>query len=148
MKSSNAMATLTVNLVTLEKTAYSGTASGVTVPTSEGIITVLPGHEPTIGLIAPGALRIALPDGSHEQVILTKGFFEVRPEGEVVILADSADSFGEIDIESLRRSKEEAEERRKKSGPDASELEVAYLEEVLAREIARLDIAHRITRKP
>lgn len=134
---------LHIKVVTLEKTAYSGSIERVSIPTSQGIITVLAGHEPLIGLLAPGIMSATLPDGSKEQIILTTGFFEIKPESEIVIMADTADALGDIDIDAFRRSKDAALKSLEEDGADISELEVAHLEDVIAREIARIDVADR-----
>jgi len=133
---------LIIKVVTLEKTVYGGGATRISIPTSEGFITVLPEHEPLIGLLAPGVMLVTLRDGSQEKIIVTTGFFEVKPMSEIIILADTADAVGDIDVDAFKRSKDAAT-KALEEGVDINELEVAHLEDVIAREAARIDVADR-----
>ena len=53
------MATMHVELVSVEKALWSGEATAVFARTPEGELGVLPGHAPLLGALAPGfAVRI------------------------------------------------------------------------------------------
>lgn len=134
-----------IKLVTLEKTTYQGLVGQVTIPTYVGTITVLPGHQPLVGLLVPGTLVIKDGTTTHEFAITT-GFFEVVPGSRVRIMADTADHVAELSVEEIARAKARAEAELK--ADNLNDYEVAHLEDVLSREVSRLRIAeHYRTRR-
>ncbi len=52
------MASLTVNVVSPEKTVFSGEANGMVAPAWDGKVGILPGHAPMIALLGAGELSI------------------------------------------------------------------------------------------
>lgn len=55
---------LTVNLVAADHEVWSGEASLVVAKTTIGEIGIMTGHEPVLGVLAAGEVRITLEDGS------------------------------------------------------------------------------------
>jgi F-type H+-transporting ATPase subunit epsilon len=102
------MATMQVELVSVERPIWSGEASAVYARTTEGEIGVLPGHAPLLGALAPGWLvRIQQADGTEMKVAVHGGFLSVRSEG-VSVLAEMAESAEEIDVARARAALERA----------------------------------------
>jgi F-type H+-transporting ATPase subunit epsilon len=102
------MATMQVELVSVERPIWSGEASAVYARTTEGEIGVLPGHAPLLGALAPGWLvRIQQTDGTEMKVAVHGGFLSVRSEG-VSVLAEMAESAEEIDVARARAALERA----------------------------------------
>jgi len=86
------MATMQVELVSVEGPLWSGEATAVFARTIEGEIGILPGHAPLLGALAPGWLvRIQQADGVEQRVAVHGGFLSVRPDG-VSVLAEMAEN--------------------------------------------------------
>ena len=85
------MASMKVELVSIEKAIWSGEASAVYARTVSGELGILPGHTPLLGALAEGfPVRIDPVEGSSITVNVTAGFLSVRPDG-VSVLAESAE---------------------------------------------------------
>jgi len=96
------MATMQVELVSVERPLWSGEATAVFARTTEGEIGILPGHAPLLGALAPGWLvRIQQADGVEQRVAVHGGFLSVRPDG-VSVLAEQAENADEIDVARAR----------------------------------------------
>ena len=92
------MATMQVELVSVERPLWSGEATAVFARTTEGEIGILPGHSPLLGALAPGWLvRIQQADGVEQRVAVHGGFLSVRADG-VSVLAELAENAEEIDV--------------------------------------------------
>ena len=108
------MATLKVDLVTVERKLWSGEANIVLARTTEGELGVLPGHTPLLGQLAEGGVVTIRTDSGEDVVVAAHGgFLSVTDEG-VSILAEAAEIAGEIDVErardALRRANEAGDE--------------------------------------
>jgi F-type H+-transporting ATPase subunit epsilon len=100
---------LTVELVSPERTLFSGEATMVRARTvGGGDIAFLPGHAPFVGALATWTVEISLTDGSRELVAVHGGFIEVSHD-QVKILSDLAELASTIDVERARRALERAE---------------------------------------
>lgn len=84
------MADVTVELVSVERMLWKGSATIVTAQTTEGEIGVLPGHEPMLGqLLENGVVTIRPTEGKKLVAAVQGGFLSVSKE-KVTILADYA----------------------------------------------------------
>ena len=102
------MATMQVELVSVERPLWSGEATAVFARTIEGEIGILPGHSPLLGALAPGWLvRIQQADGVEQRVAVHGGFLSVRPDG-VSVLAELAENAEEIDVARAREALQRA----------------------------------------
>ncbi|MDP9167274.1 MAG: F0F1 ATP synthase subunit epsilon, partial [Actinomycetota bacterium] len=91
------MATLQVELVSVEASLWSGTATSVTARTTEGEIGILPGHTPLLGELAEGFTVTVHADGATDVVAAVHGgFLSVTPE-LVTVLAEVAELSETID---------------------------------------------------
>ena len=59
------MATMKVDVVSVEKSLYSGEAKFVVLPGEAGELGILPGHTPLISRIRPGVVKIVHEDNSR-----------------------------------------------------------------------------------
>ena len=85
------MASMKVELVSIEKAIWSGEATAVFARTVDGELGVLPGHTPLLGELAEGhPVRIDPVDGASITVNVEGGFLSVRKDG-VSILAEAAE---------------------------------------------------------
>ena len=109
--------TLHVELVSPEQVLYTGDASMVVARTSGGgDIAFLTGHTSFLGVLEPGVVRIIGDEGGELRVAVFGGFFEVNHD-RVSILSDAAELSTEIDVDAVRRLRDEAESILR-SGPD------------------------------
>ena len=95
-------------VVTPERIVFEGDAESISVMTSMGEITVLPHHVPLLALMKAGEMRVR--EGSNEELLATStGMFEVRQDGSVVVLADTAERIDELEISAIAEAKQRAE---------------------------------------
>ena len=107
------MATLHVDVVSVEENIFSGEASFVALPGEVGELGIYPRHTPLITRIKPGAVRILRADnGQEEFVFVAGGILEVQPNA-VTVLADTA-----IRGKDLDEAKKNAEEAMKNAKSD------------------------------
>jgi F-type H+-transporting ATPase subunit epsilon len=98
------MATMHVELVSVEKQLWSGEATAVFARTTEGELGILPGHAPLLGALAPGwVVRIDRENDTALRVAVHGGFLSVRKEG-VSVLAEVAESAEDIDAARAREA--------------------------------------------
>jgi F-type H+-transporting ATPase subunit epsilon len=86
--------TLQFDLVSPERRLASVTASEVQIPGTDGDMTAMEGHAPTITTLRPGVLRAVAADGVKAFVV-TGGFAEITATG-VTVLAERAVPVEEI----------------------------------------------------
>lgn len=91
--------TMQFDLVAPERRLASAKAREVRIPASEGDMTAMPGHAPTITTLRPGVLRYAGPEG-EDSFAVTGGFAEITDEG-VTVLAERALHVGDVTREVL-----------------------------------------------
>ena len=71
------MAYLQVTVVSATAEVWSGEASMVVAKTTEGEIGILAGHEPTLGVLSAGEVRITTADGQKVTARAEEGFLSV-----------------------------------------------------------------------
>jgi len=84
------MSSLTVTVVSATAEVWSGAASMVVARTTEGEIGILAGHEPTLGVLAAGEVRITTADGQKVTAKAEDGFLSVD-NNQVTIVAGLAE---------------------------------------------------------
>jgi F-type H+-transporting ATPase subunit epsilon len=131
------MPSIQVEIVTAERVVYTGEATEVVAPGSEGQLGILPHHAPLMTSLAPGEL-IVREERQETVMAVSGGFIEVRPD-RIIILADQAERAEEIDIERALAARKRAEERHGKPDFDATRTEAA-----LRRAVIRLQVAERL----
>lgn len=103
------MATMQVELVSVEKRLWSGEANAVYARTPEGGLGILPGHAPLLAALEPGwVVRIERAEGDDLSVAVHGGFLSVRADG-VSVLAETAETAEEIDAARAREALQRAE---------------------------------------
>lgn len=128
-------ALLHVKLITPEKIIFSGDVLYVIVPTTTGVITVLPSHAPLVSSIAKGELVIKTKDEEIHFAVFA-GVVDIRPRSVVNILVDRSERAEDIDVERAKeavvRAKKILEEKSHESDVDFSRFE-AMIEKELNR---------------
>jgi F-type H+-transporting ATPase subunit epsilon len=115
------VATLHVELVSVERLLWSGDATMVIARTTEGELGVLPGHAPLLGELAPGGTVRIQQEGGEELVFAVHGGFLSVTEDGVSVLAELAERSDEIDVGRA----EQALERARSAGEDDDEAAAA-----------------------
>lgn len=119
-----------VEVVTPERALVSGPTKAVVLATSIGSLTVLDGHTPLVGDVAPGEVRVEGEDGNVVHLAVHGGFVQVHTapgaargladEGDgpfpgmstrVTILTGIAELSSEIDVERAERARDAATDR-------------------------------------
>ena len=83
------MADLSVSVVSADTEVWSGTAKQVIARTTVGQIGILAGHEPVLGILAPGEVRITTDSGELITASADDGFLSVEHD-RVTIVARAA----------------------------------------------------------
>lgn len=81
------MATMQVDVVAPDRSLFSGEATEVYARSQEGEIGILPGHQPALLALAPGAPVRVRTGAGEESFTLTGGFLEFR-DNRLTVLAD------------------------------------------------------------
>jgi len=103
------MATMQVELVSVERPIWSGEAVGVFARTVSGELGILPGHTPLLGALAPGHIvRIERESEDDLRIAVHGGFLSVRKDG-VSVLAEMAETANEIDVSRARAALDSAD---------------------------------------
>ena len=107
---------LKLKIITPERQIIEEMVDQVTLPTTEGEITILPDHIPLIASLASGDI-VAVSGGEHIPSTVVGGFVEVKKddkgETSVAVLADFAETVSELTEERVEKAKARAEELRK-----------------------------------
>ena len=135
------MKEINLKIVTPERIIFEGSCLQVTIPTKTGEITILPNHIPLISALQAGELVIKREDGEFIPMAISKGFLEVQPNSQVVILADSAERVEEIDHARAEEAKKRAEALLKEKRADIESY--VTLSAKIEKELARLKVARK-----
>ena len=101
---------LKLTILTPEKRVVESLAvSGVTLPSHEGEIEVLPGHTAFVGFLAPGICRWVGEDSAKKAGAVSFGFFEVKGE-QLTVLAETFEQPTELNVERARQAQARAEQ--------------------------------------
>jgi F-type H+-transporting ATPase subunit epsilon len=128
-----------LEIVTPERLAYSDTVDSVQLPGVEGELGVLPGHAPLVSMLGVGELRIRKA-GAEEIFAIVGGFLQVRPD-KVVVMAETADLAGEIDLERAQEARREAERALESGYHEGADLAAARAQ--LQQALLRIRVAER-----
>jgi len=135
------MDAITFKIVTPEGVIYEDDIDKVTIPTRAGAITVYPEHGALVSVLRPGELNIHK-GGAVVNLAVASGFFEVRPNSEVYIMADTAERAEEIDLERAEQARARAEELMKqKTGVE--DVDFARIQAMIDREMARISVGKK-----
>jgi F-type H+-transporting ATPase subunit epsilon len=96
-------------LVSPERLLLSATATEVVIPGTDGEMTVMAHHSPTMTTIKPGVVTVVTAEGQTERYVVFGGFADILPEG-CTLLAESAVAVADIDRDDLSRRLQDARE--------------------------------------
>jgi F-type H+-transporting ATPase subunit epsilon len=132
--------TIHVDIVSAEGEIFSGPASVVFAPASEGDVGIYPRHAPLLSLLKAGEVRVLTPDGEEQFFFVGGGALEVQPS-KVTVLADTALRAKDIDEAAALAAKQRAEEALRDKVGHITQAE-ALAE--LARAAAQLKVLARL----
>ncbi len=116
---------LTLQIITPERVVYSDTVDTVVLPTVQGEIGILPGHQPLLTMLAPGELDVTKA-GQTQFLAVDKGFARVLGD-TVSVLTEAAIDVAQIDPDAAAAAQARAEqalaEARLRKEVDPAELE-------------------------
>ena len=122
------MATFHFELVSPDKMLFNGPAQAVLVPGNEGDFLVLSDHAPVMTSMRPGVVGIDDAQGKHRRVFVRGGFADASKKG-LILLAETAIPFEDLDADTLGQEIKNAEEDL----ADATEEEKRLAQEKLDR---------------
>lgn len=127
-----------LKIITPDRSFYEGDAAMLELNTTEGQIGIYANHAPVAMVLAPGAARIHLEDGTVREAALHAGFIEIG-KTKVTVLAEIAEWPEEIDFNRAEEAKVRAERRlaSKENGLDVARAELA-----LKRALTRIGLKH------
>jgi len=132
------MATLKLQIVTPEATAYSEDVEMVTLPGAEGELGVYPNHVPLLTTLHPGELRV-LKGGKETFLAIGEGFVEITGNS-VSVLTDMA-----LDVAAIDENAAEAAVARAKAAmkEDLGTEESMAVQASLQKALAQLHVKRR-----
>jgi F-type H+-transporting ATPase subunit epsilon len=139
---------LKLKIVTPEKLILEEYVDQVTIPTTEGELTILPNHISMIAGLSSGDV-VAFISGEHIPMAVSGGFVEVKQVGgetEVAILADYAEHVADITEEAITKAIARAEEL-KKQAENKEVIDFEHFESELERTLTRIKIADKWQKK-
>ncbi|WP_337181530.1 F0F1 ATP synthase subunit epsilon [Shinella sp.] len=124
-------------LVSPERLLVSGSVSEVVIPATEGEMTVMANHAPTMTTIKPGIVTVKTADGKKDRYVVFGGVAAIVPTG-CTLLAESAvhvDDFNSEDItrriETARKELDHAKSDDQKYGIETYLAELTTLQGIV-----------------
>jgi F-type H+-transporting ATPase subunit epsilon len=135
--------TIHVDIVSAEGQIFSGEASMVFVPGSQGELGIAPRHAPLLTTLKAGEVRVQS-DGAEEQSFYVGGgSLEIQPN-LVTVLADTAARARDLDEAAALAAKQRAEDAVRER---TDKVDIAEAQAELARAVAQLRAIERLRKK-
>ena len=133
---------LRLSIVTAEREVSSrDDVQRLIVPTTEGQITLLPGHAALMASLDIGEM-VTVAGGGREPMVVHGGFIQVLRD-EVTVLADAAESIDEIDEERAEAARARASERIEGHVTLEEAIDMARARTALLRALARIRVLRK-----
>lgn len=136
------MAKLSLKVVSQERALLDTSAEYVTAVTTQGTITILPGHISLFTKLDTGELVYRL-DNIEHSIVISKGFLTVSSNNEITVIADTAVDEREISMQKAQEAMKQAEETLKVS---ENQRERIMAEAALRRALLEIKVAQRTKR--
>jgi F-type H+-transporting ATPase subunit epsilon len=134
--------TIHVDIVSAEGQIFSGEASMVFVPGSQGELGIYPRHAPLLTTLKAGEVRVQT-EGQEQVFYVGGGALEIQPH-LVTVLADTAARAKDLDEAAALAAKQRAEEAVASRG---DKVQVAEAQAELLRAVAQLRAIERLRKK-
>lgn len=122
---------LTLEIVTPDRRAYTGEADSVTLPTALGSIGILKGHLPLTSIIEAGEVVVVL-NGKTSRLAVDKGFVRVVSD-KVSVVTEAAIDETKIDLKAIEQAEERARQAVEvaRGQKEIDPVEIAKIEQIL-----------------
>jgi F-type H+-transporting ATPase subunit epsilon len=137
------MAYFGLEILSPEGTLYEGEVASVSIPTTSGIIMVLPGHANLVTILKRGDIVVTTKNGYEQKITVTGGFVEIS-EHRVNIAAQFAVQSDESNQKKIEQALQFAQELKRKK---QDSIDLTSVESRLKKEISNLNSGIRIKRK-
>lgn len=135
--------TMHVDIVSAEKSIFSGTAEFVVARASEGEVGILPRHVPMLVQLQPGEVQVRAQGGEEQYYYVSGGMMEVQPH-VVTVLADTAVRAKDLDEAAAQDAKRRAEEALRDR---SAEIDYARAQAELAEAAAQLRAIEKLRKR-
>ncbi len=116
--------TLTVRVISPDKTVWDAPAEEVVLPSTTGQLGILTGHAPLLTALDTGVMRVrGAKNQNWEAIALLGGFAEVE-ENEVTILVNGAERGDKINLDEARTAYNQAEARLSQVSADDRQAQI------------------------
>ena len=132
-----------LDIVSAEKSIFSGPAEMVVATGLLGEVGITPGHAPLLTVLKPGEVRVTRQGGEQEIFYISGGMLEVQSR-TVTVLADSAQRADNLDEAAALEAKRRAEEALANKEADF-DYSLAAVE--LARAAAQIRAIQKVRKK-
>lgn len=129
-------------VVTLHGVTYEDDIEKVTIPTAAGEITVHPNHAALVSVLQPGEVVIHK-EGHTVPLVVSAGLVEIRPTGEVYIMADTAERAEDIDLDRAEQKAKARAEELMKQQHSLQDVDFARIQALIEKDLARIDVGNR-----
>ena len=121
--------TLTLRVLAPDQSVFDDTADEIILPSTTGLLGVLPGHISMVTAIDFGVLRV-LKNGNWDSIALTGGFAEVE-SNEVTVLVNKAEMGRNIDSSKAEAELEQAKNQLSQNNDQGNSPEKIKAQETL-----------------
>jgi F-type H+-transporting ATPase subunit epsilon len=135
--------TIHVDIVSAEGEIFSGEATMVFVPGSQGELGIAPRHAPLLTTLKAGEVRVQAEGEEEHSFYVGGGALEVQPH-LVTVLADTAARARDLDEAAAQEAKQRAEEAMRSR---SDKMDIAEAQAELARAVAQLRAIERLRKK-
>lgn len=133
--------TIRCEIVSQDRLVFEGEADMVLIPGINGEMGILPNHAPLLSMLKIGVIKVHSSEQEHIFTI-SGGLAHVQPDG-ITILANTAESLDEIDVDRAEAARKRAKDLLKKVKPRKDVEELLAIEAALHRSNLRLETVHR-----
>jgi F-type H+-transporting ATPase subunit epsilon len=135
--------TIHVDIVSAEGEIFSGEATMVFAPGSQGELGIAPRHAPLLTTLKAGEVRVQAEGQEEHSFYIGGGALEVQPH-LVTVLADTAARARDLDEAAAQEAKQRAEEAVRTR---SDKMDIAEAQAELARAVAQLRAIERLRKK-
>jgi F-type H+-transporting ATPase subunit epsilon len=135
--------TIHVDIVSAEGQIFSGEATMVFVPGSQGELGIYPRHAPLLTTLKAGEVRVQTDGQAEQSFYVGGGALEIQPH-LVTVLADTATRARDLDEAAALAAKQRAEDAVRERG---DKVDIAEAQAELLRAVAQLRAIERLRKK-
>ena len=135
--------TIHVDIVSAEGQIYSGEATVLYVPGSQGELGIHPRHAPLLTTLTAGEVRVQSEGHEEQSFFVGGGALEIQPH-LVTVLADTAIRARDLDEAEALAAKQRAEDAVRNR---SDKVDIAEAQAELVRVVAQLRVIQRLRKK-